>query len=166
MAEVLIIRHAEPELRGVFLGSLDPGLSETGRVMAAEIVVPDDLNLYVSPKRRARETADAIRSGFQIVEGLREIDYGPWEGLSWKQIESQYPKESELKMQDWLGYTVPGAEPWAHFRKRVEMALMECTAPYAIVAHLAVNSVIQEIITGKPAYEFRQAYCEIVRLTL
>jgi broad specificity phosphatase PhoE len=164
VAEVLIVRHAEPELRGVFLGSLDPGLSLVGVDQARGLCVDSGLPVYVSPKRRARETAEAAGLEYQILEGLREIDYGPWEGMTWQDIEARFPEEAALKMADWLGYTAPGAEPWHKFQARVEEALAQCERPCVIVAHLAVNSVLRELITGEAAIGFRQAYCEIVRL--
>lgn len=164
MAEILILRHGEPTLRGVFLGSLDPGLTELGKSQAAGIRVAPDLAIYSSPLRRARETAQALDRPFQIMEELREIDYGPWEGLAWCEIETRFPHEASCKMRDWLGYTVPGAENWNAFRERVSNALSRIKTPAIVVAHLGVNAILRELITGQPAIEFRQDYCEIVKL--
>ena len=164
MAELLILRHGEPTLRGVFLGSLDPGLTELGRIQAASILVGPEFTIYSSPLRRARETAQILGRPFEMIDHLREIDYGPWEGLSWTEIESRFPAEAERKMKDWLGYTVPGAESWADFRRRVTGTLDEIRTPALVIAHLGVNSVLRESITGQPAIEFQQDYCEIVKL--
>ncbi len=166
MAEFLILRHGEPTLRGVFLGSLDPGLTELGRQQAAAIRIGPELSIYSSPLRRATETAAALGRPFQALEQLREIDYGPWEGLSWSEIEASYPLEASQKMQDWLGYTVPGAESWVEFQQRVAEALSKIKTPAIVIAHLGVNSILRELITGEPAMEFRQGYCEIVKLSL
>lgn len=166
MAEILIVRHAEPVVRGVFLGASDPGLSETGLAQANELVIGEDYPIYCSPLRRARETADALGRPYQVMEGLREIDYGPWEGMSWTEIEQKFPEEAARKMADWRGYCVEGAESWSAFEGRVLRAFAECLRPAIIVAHVGVNSVIHESITGSPALEFQQAYCEILRLLL
>ena len=166
MAEFLILRHGEPTLRGVFLGSLDPGLSELGRQQAAAVFIDPALAIYSSPLRRARETAVELGRPFQIIDQLKEIDYGPWEGMSWAEIEARFPQEASHKMQDWLGYTVPGAESWVEFRQRVTVSLGEIRTPAIVIAHLGVNSVLRELITGEPAMEFRQGYCEIVKLSL
>lgn len=165
MAELLILRHGEPTLRGVFLGSLDPGLSEVGKAQAAAVCIDPALVIYSSPLRRARETAAGLGRPFQIIDQLREIDYGPWEGMSWAVIEARFPQEAERKMLDWLGYTVPGAESWIDFRQRVTKALSEIRTPAVVIAHLGVNSILRELITGEPASEFQQDYCEIVKLS-
>jgi broad specificity phosphatase PhoE len=67
MAEVVLIRHAEPSLRGVFLGSTDIGLSEVGLSEARALKLDFDWPVYVSPMRRATETAEAmgLKNDFQ-----------------------------------------------------------------------------------------------------
>ncbi len=162
MAEVVLVRHGEPTLRGVFLGSTDPGLSENGVVQARALRLGQDWPVYVSPMRRAEETADAIGLMYKRMDGLREIDYGPWEGLSWAEIEERFPAEAQRKSEDWLGYSIEGAEAWAAFRSRVSAALERCSKPCIIIAHLAVNSVIRQLLTGEAELEFQQGYCEIV----
>ncbi len=164
MAEVVLIRHGEPTLRGVFLGSTDPGLSEAGRSQASTLHLNLDWPVYASPMRRATETAEAIGLKYEAVNDFREIDYGPWEGLSWAEIEARYPAEAQKKLQDWLGYSIEEAEAWSTFRSRVSAALAGCARPCIIVAHLAVNSVIRQLLTGEPELEFQQGYCEIVKL--
>ncbi|MCX6611065.1 MAG: hypothetical protein NTW74_09485, partial [Acidobacteria bacterium] len=71
---------------------------------------------------------------------------------------------AQNKLKDWLGYSAEGAESWSSFRARVASSLAQCTRPCIIVAHLAVNSVIRQLLTGEPELEFQQGYCEIVKL--
>jgi alpha-ribazole phosphatase len=165
MADLLLIRHAEPAVKGVFLGRTDPELSAQGREAAAGLEVPGHLALYCSPLRRARETAASLGRPHMVLPGLAEIDYGPWEGLSWAQIESLYPEQAALKMSDWLGYTVPGAEAWSDFSARVLSSLPQ-GEDCAIIAHLGVNSVIHQYISGESPLQFQQNYCQILRYTL
>lgn len=164
MAEIVIVRHAEPTLRGVFLGSTDVGLSAVGREQATRLTLPPGLPIYVSPMRRAIETAEAAGLIYQVLSDLREIDYGPWEGLRWAEIEERFPREAEQKMNDWMGYCVPGAEAWSAFESRVHRAIESIGRPCVIVAHQAVNAVVRERVTGEPALGFVQDYCEIVKL--
>ena len=58
------------------------------------------------------------------------------------------------------------AQAQADFRQRVTGTLGEIRTPALVIAHLGVNSVLRELITGEPAMEFRQGYCEIVKLSL
>lgn len=165
MADLLLIRHAEPEVRGVFLGRTDPPLSARGREEAAGLEVPPRFAIYCSPLRRALETAEFLGRPFTVLPGLAEIDYGPWEGLSWAQIETLYPEEAGLKMSDWLGYVVPGAEAWGDFQTRV-LAALPRGEDCAVIAHLGVNSVIHQYIRGESPLQFRQDYCQILPYTL
>ena len=164
MAELLIVRHGEPTLSGVFLGALDPSLSEEGRRQAARLVIDENWPVYVSPMLRAAETAAALGRPMIYVEDFREIGYGSWEGLTWAEIEARYPEEARLKTSDWFGHTVAGAESWEGFRARVATGLRRIKTPAIVVAHLGVNSVLREATTGEAAVSFQQGYCEIVRL--
>ena len=170
MANLLIVRHGEPTLRGVFLGALDPGLSEVGwqqaSRLALELAVENEWPVFASPLRRAAETASRIGKPVIWIEEFREIGYGPWEGLTWAQIEERYPEEAGRKSEDWFAYTVPGAESWSDFQARVQAGLRRIGVPAIIIAHLGVNSVLRETITGESAMTFTQDYCEIVKLTL
>lgn len=158
----MLVRHGEPTLRGVFLGSSDPGLSEIGFDQARALRFNLDWPIYVSPMRRAAETAETIGLKYERMDGFREIDYGPWDGLSWAEIEERFPGEAQRKLDDWLGYSVEGAEAWSVFRARVSAALERCSKPCVIIAHLAVNSVIRQLLTGEPELGFQQGYGEIV----
>jgi broad specificity phosphatase PhoE len=159
MPTLYVVRHAEPEIRGVLLGHTDPGLSEAGRAQAALLRLPEAM-LYVSPLRRARETAPGAR----VVHDLREISYGDWDGLSWSEIEKRWPGAAAAKLEDWAGVTPPNGEEWSAFENRVATALAVVLAgpsPAVIVAHLGVNAVIASRLAGADPFCFQQQYCEI-----
>ncbi len=167
MAELILIRHAEPALRGVLLGQADPELSAAGCQQAA--LLRDQVGSYASlvssPLRRCVQTAWAIGDDFRLSPGLREWTYGPWDGLSWEQIEARFPEHAAARLNDWFGYTAPGQESWSAFTSRVESAWRELASlprPLVLVAHEAVNSVLWRIATGHPELNFRQRYCEIL----
>ncbi|MFN9297234.1 MAG: histidine phosphatase family protein [Acidobacteriota bacterium] len=161
MALIYLVRHAEPTLRGVFLGSSDPPLSPTGLAQAQALSLPP-LPIYASPLRRAVETLNGRPA--TILPGLAEIDYGPWDGFSWSEIESRFPTQAAAKLADWTGFDIPGAEPWSAFTSRIAQTLPLCPPPAIILAHLAVNSVIHSLLTGSSPLTFQQNYAEIVTL--
>lgn len=76
--ELTFVRHGEPERRV----PNDPGLSVSGREQAASVAAflsTEDYDaLYVSPLRRARQTAEPIASALgltaEVADGLAEFD--------------------------------------------------------------------------------------------
>ena len=97
---VLLIRHGETEwnILGKFQGSTDIPLSKEG-IRQAEML-KERLNgdfdyIYASPLKRAYETARVISEDtdktVSIAEGIREINFGEWEGLTMKGIAEKYP---------------------------------------------------------------------------
>ena len=167
MPSILLIRHEEPELRGCFIGRMDPPLTAAGRRSAAAKLAGLDVKaIYVSPLRRAIETAEAIRCGVApvVIEDLAEIDFGDWEGLTWQEIERRWPDAACRKVEDWLGHTPPGGECWSDFDARVGRALERVLAgpkPAAVVAHMVVNAALAARLSGADPKRFHQHYGEI-----
>jgi probable phosphoglycerate mutase len=80
--ELILIRHARPELQQVTDGIADPGLTPLGheqsRRMARWLANEAIDHIAVSPKRRARETAAPLADHLglepEVVEGFAELD--------------------------------------------------------------------------------------------
>jgi probable phosphoglycerate mutase len=86
-----MVRHGQTAAsrENRFSGSSDPRLTAVGEAMAqafaqAYASLKWDA-IYTSPMLRARQSADALRrlTGVPaaVEDGLKEIDYGEWEGL-------------------------------------------------------------------------------------
>jgi broad specificity phosphatase PhoE len=92
MATLLLVRHGETDwnAEGRLQGHTDRPLNEHGRRQAralAERLAGDDIAaVYASDLARARETAEILgaKLGLPVVldAGLRERDWGNWEGLT------------------------------------------------------------------------------------
>lgn len=168
MPAIFLIRHEEPALRGRFIGRTDPPLTASGREAAAlKMCEVHVAAVYVSPLRRARETAEAIRCGVEpvILPELAEIDFGEWEGLTWQEVEQRWPDAACRKIEDWFGSPTPGGESWSDFCDRVDRALKVVLAgpqPAAIVAHMVVNAILAARLMGADPKQFRQQYGEIL----
>jgi broad specificity phosphatase PhoE len=147
-ARIYLVRHAEPEITGVLLGQCDPPLSDAGRVQAASILEGIEVAIvYASPLRRALETARILARGVpvEVIDDLREITYGAWDGQAWAQIEAADPDLARRKLRNWRDVTPPGGEPWEDFVARVKRAfdaIREGSRPAAIVAHAGVNEIL------------------------
>ncbi|MFE4366809.1 bifunctional RNase H/acid phosphatase [Streptomyces sp. NPDC056835] len=99
----VLLRHGEtaltPEKRFSGSGGSDPELSAAGRrqaeAVAASLAARGTVQEIVSsPLRRCRETAAAVASrlGLDVTveEGLRETDFGAWEGLTFAEVRERY----------------------------------------------------------------------------
>lgn len=104
-----LVRHGETEWNKQlkFQGCRDVELSKEGREQA--LFLKKRFNgqfdvIYTSPLKRAIETAKIISNefGFEpiILNDIREIDFGKWEGLTIQKIAEQYPKEFKIWRTD------------------------------------------------------------------
>jgi alpha-ribazole phosphatase len=177
---LLLIRHAETDMAGRFCGHSDPELNQRGRQQLAGVV--DRLSeyairrIYTSDLRRARQTAEAIALhfgiGFEVRPGLREIQFGLWDGLSWSEIEARDPVLAKSWAERYPNSTAPGGESLRQFERRVRAesaflfaAATEC--PIAIVAHAGFIRVLLTNFYGvleEEAWKLTKEYGSIVAL--
>ncbi|MFJ9605533.1 bifunctional RNase H/acid phosphatase [Kitasatospora sp. NPDC101176] len=108
----VLLRHGEtaltPQKRFSGSGGTDPELSDRGRWQAeraaAALAARGSVQAVVaSPMRRTRQTAEivAARLGLEVryEDGLREVDFGDWEGLTFAEVQERYPDD----LAAWLG---------------------------------------------------------------
>ena len=131
MGSIVLVRHATTTASqaGTNLGQRrDPGLTadglllaeRLGRAITLELAELDqtELRLISSPARRCLETADGIlvalpssaRPEVQVEAGLREIDYGTWEGLSEEECRRRDPELRAAWEADPFATAAPGGE--------------------------------------------------------
>lgn len=118
--EIFLVRHGETEwnIQGKFQGSTDIPLSESGIKQAGYVKKRFENNfdcVYSSPLVRAVKTASILSEGsgikVNIKEGISEIDFGKWEGLTLKQLKDIYGKEYEEWRNDEVnGYLIGGGD--------------------------------------------------------
>src|SRR4029077_8306886 len=124
-----------------------------------------------SPLRRARETAEFLRSPAEVtvLDELSEISLGAWDGKCWEEVQLADPTLANRKSEDWFGVTPPDGESWSAFTERVLKALDQVRSgpmPAAIIAHSVVNSVIAATLRRSSPIQFQQAYCEVIEFDL
>jgi alpha-ribazole phosphatase len=169
MSRIYLLRHGEPETRGVLLGQSNAGLSAAGRTFVAHLQLPRYESVYTSPLRRCLETCIHLNLTPTILPELAEITYGEWDGLTWEEIERRWPEIARSKLQDWFGVTPPGGELWSAFEGRVGRALERILSgpqPAIVVGHEAVHAVIAARLTGQPQISFRQRYGELIDIEM
>jgi broad specificity phosphatase PhoE len=112
--ELWLVRHGETEwsLSGAHTSRTDIPLTEHGRKRAEEL--RDYLKgtefeaVFVSPMKRARETCEIAGFGdvARVNDGLKEWDYGVYEGKTTKEIQAEIPGWSVWKNEIVDGETV------------------------------------------------------------
>lgn len=114
----------------------DPPLGEVGReqarLLAARLAtMPSPLGLYVSPYRRCRETVRpyeerTVRTA-EIVEDLREVFIGEWEGVPFEDLIDGQEEFVRQRFHEQLPVFAfaPGAESGDELRARVVPAVEE-----------------------------------------
>ncbi len=142
------------------LGVTDLPLAQEGWTQAKQMAeaLPKVEAVFSSPLRRAVETAQAIGMPLTILEGLRELNMGAWDGLTFEEIRKTY---SQLYAQrgDHPELLPPGAERpeqglW-RFRQALEQTLESSSGDVAVVAHAGVIGLFLQDLTGqgrKPGY--------------
>jgi ribonuclease H / adenosylcobalamin/alpha-ribazole phosphatase len=128
---LLLLRHGETPLsvERRFSGLGDPELTPNGIAQAEAAAArlsrkPYNLQVIVSsPLRRARVTAEivAARAGLEVIveEGLRETDFGDWEGYTFTEIQRRWPDELAAWLTD-PSAAPPGGESFGVVAERVE----------------------------------------------
>ncbi|MDF5758099.1 bifunctional RNase H/acid phosphatase [Spongiactinospora sp. TRM90649] len=149
---LLLLRHGETPLsvERRFSGKGDVGLTPNGVAQAEAAAArlarkPYEIEVIVSsPLARARATAElvAARSGLPIIieDGLRETDFGDWEGSTFTEIRRGWPDAFEAWLAD-PEAAPPGGESFEAVAERVQDTLERLLADHAGKTVLAVSHV-------------------------
>jgi len=181
MLTLHLVRHGEtPQAAdGYFAGDIDPPLTERGRAQAeaaGRLGATLDLTaVYVSPKQRARQTAEPIlrASGLQAIvdEGLREIAYGAWEGRKETEVKAAEPELFMAWSQDPALVSPPGGESAFAIAARALPVLVRArhehpTGNVLFVSHKATIRVMVCALLGMHLGRFRDRIaCPTASLT-
>lgn len=157
---VYLIRHGQTDwnVEERIQGRTDIPLNETGRRQAAALAegmrkrpVTKVFSSYLS---RAYDTARAIADSQQveveILEGLEEVGYGVWEGLTMEEIAQRYPEELRQWYNSPVDMAVPEGESQIQVYERCARALERVRSweegDVAVVTHGATNLFLLELM--------------------
>ncbi len=176
----VLVRHGQTEWNRVerFRGRADIPLNDvglaqaiaTGRRVAAEWA---PTAVYSSPLSRSVATAEAIAAplGLTVVtlDGLADIHYGDWQGLTPEEAAARWPDLVRAWYTAPATVRIPGGESLADLRERAMAAVHELAARHAgetiaLVSHTVVNRVILLAVLGLGNDRFwrlRQDNCAI-----
>ena len=151
--KIFLIRHGKTPQgeKQQYQGVLDTSLSEGGRAALKKADQTPD-RVYVSPLKRAKETAEILfpAADLRVAEGLSEMNFGEFEGRSWREM------EHDAAYRAWVDGNCegrcPGGEDRAGFSDRVcsafreiiELALQDGMEQIAVVAHGGTQMAVLE----------------------
>ncbi|RAJ70364.1 putative phosphoglycerate mutase [Streptomyces sp. Amel2xB2] len=170
----VLLRHGEtrltPEKRFSGSGGTDPELSAAGWQQAhaaAELMAARGTlqGIVTSPMRRCRQTASAVaeRTGLEVHvdEGLREADFGAWEGLTFAEVRERHPEDLERWLESTEVRPTGGGESFATVAERVAVARDRLLKQWAgrtvlLVTHVTpVKTFVRLALEAPPAALFR-----------
>jgi probable phosphoglycerate mutase len=159
MAELWLIRHGETEwsLSGAHTSRTDISLTDHGRVRAEELKAylkgKKFAAVFTSPMQRARETCKIAGYGDVAVvdEGLREWDYGIFEGKTTKEIRVDHPNWSVWKDEIIDGETVEHVGERADGVIARSLAAAGDDGQVALFAHAHILRILAARWIGLPA---------------
>lgn len=163
MKKVYLIRHGLPDFpggKGMCIGTTDIPLGEAGLQQAQNMAkqLPPVTAVYSSPLSRAVQTAQAIGLPVIVLEDLREMGAGEWDGLTFEEIRLRYPELYAARAND-LTLPLPGSEDHTagliRFRRAMETAAQQAPGDFAVVAHGGIIAQFLQSVSGvwrKPAY--------------
>jgi probable phosphoglycerate mutase len=173
-ATFVLLRHGEtpltPQKRFSGSGGTNPSLSEAGREQAeragAALARRGTIQAVVaSPLARTRETAEIVARHLglevSIEEGLRETDFGAWEGLTFGEVRERYPDDLNRWLADPTAEPTGGGESFAATGARIEATREKLVAAYAgrtvlLVSHVTpIKTFVQLALGAPPAALFR-----------
>ncbi len=167
-ATFVLLRHGEtpltPQKRFSGSGGTDPSLSDIGRDQAgraaALLARRGTIQAIVSsPLARTRETAGIIaaRLGLDVSvdDGLRETDFGAWEGLTFAEVRERHPDDLTAWLASPDAEPTGGGESFAATATRIAATRDKLIAAYAgrtvlLVTHVTPIKTLVRLALGAP----------------
>jgi probable phosphoglycerate mutase len=167
-ATFVLLRHGEtaltPEKRFSGSGGADPELSAAGRAQAERVAAALGARgtvqaIVSSPLKRCQETARTVaaRLGLDvhIEEGLRETDFGAWEGLTFGEVRERFPDDMNAWLASSKAEPTGGGESFAAVARRVAATRDRLVGQYAgrtvlLVTHVTPIKTLVRLALGAP----------------
>ena len=159
MIRLILVRHGQTiwNAQHRYQGQSDVPLNAFGEAQADAIagrLAGEPIHaVYSSDLQRAEHTAQRIASPHRLTvhadSRLREIGFGEWEGMTFADIEKQYPEH----LSDWLanapGSTPPAGETREAFTERVHTAWNEIAGrhPEQTIVLVAHGGTLMTLLT-------------------
>ncbi len=162
-----LLRHGATEKHSgkVIMGRYDARLSDQGRAQMAEMgrrLAAEALKasaLYVSPLRRARDSAEIVNRSLRLpireAEDFSEISLGAWDGRLIEDVKKEWPAEYARRGEYLMSYRFDeGSESFYMVQHRVRRGLLELlkaddSPDILILSHAGVIKCLWGMLQGR-----------------
>jgi len=167
---MLLLRHGQTPLsvEKRFSGVGDRPLTEIGLAQAGAAARRlrgcSAVAVVASPLRRAVQTADLVAAEIGVAvtvdEGLRETDFGDWEGYTFAEVQHRWPDQ----LSAWLAspdVAPPAGESFVDTARRVRQARDRVLAAYGgrtvvVVSHVTpIKTLVRLALEAPPGTLYR-----------
>lgn len=165
--QLALLRHGEVEAayQRVFGGRIDMNLSPRGREQASALakwLARQPLHgVYASPMKRVQQTLApfAGNNGWAdrvvVMDGLREIDFGDWTGLTWEAVKEKFGVSAFQWLTELERGGIANAEDTTAYRNRIQPCIDEILRKHqgqnvAVFCHGGVIRMILSILLDIP----------------
>lgn len=180
-SRLILLRHGQTPLSAArqYSGVGNPQLTDLGERQAAAAAARLGArggidHIVCSPLARARRTAEHCGEalGLDVVEheGLIEMDFGRWEGLTFQQAHEADPETHAAWMRD-ITVAPPGGESVQDAYQRVSATLAELRDTYRdsnilVVSHVTpIKSILRRAFDAGPEF-FHRLHLDLASLSV
>jgi probable phosphoglycerate mutase len=173
------LRHGQTPLsiEKRYSGLGDPPLTAEGErqaAAAARRLRSYDIGAIVSsPLGRARRTAELVAAEVgrqvEVEDGLRETDFGEWEGLTFGEVRKKWPDEMAAWWAD-PAVAPPGGESFLDAQRRVVAARQRVLAAHPedtvlVVSHVTPIKLLVQLALEAPLAALYRMHLDLASLT-
>lgn len=119
---------------------------------------PGALDYVASPLERTRDTMELLRGALGLASTeyrtdarLKEITFGTWEGLTWREVRARDPRSAAARERDKWNFVPPGGgESYVMLSERVAPLLAAIDRSTVVVSHGGVARAFLAALAGMP----------------
>jgi broad specificity phosphatase PhoE len=162
---IYFVRHGETawNAQGRLQGQRDLPLNRLGRRQSEEAAIllralvtdVTSLDFVASPLLRTRETMERLRDAIGLDPlayrhdvRLKELSFGRWEGLTWKDVRARDPSRWKARKADRWNFAPPQGESYAGLVRRVAPVFAELERDAVVVSHGGVARAMLTLLAG------------------
>jgi alpha-ribazole phosphatase len=157
---IVLCRHGatDANVAGAFLSNDDPPLNAIGRAQCARardaLTGVEFQTAFCSPMLRCVQTVEIVapRVPRRVLDALREVDFGQWEGRTLQWLLEHDPAGVARRRGDPVRFRPPGGESFSDASERLleVAAALRSEASALVVGHRGTLGVLERLLRDVP----------------